>query len=62
MHFPRHLSIPLGTFSGGFFALLALVALRRREPDRATATHWHEHDDGMSGVQTDPYPWQVLEA
>ena len=41
-------------------ALLALVALRRREPDRATATHWH--DDGMSGVQTDPYPWQVLEA
>ena len=43
-------------------ALLALVALRRREPDRATATHWHEHDDGMSGVQTDPYPWQVLEA
>ncbi len=35
-----------------------LVALRRREPDRAVAWHWYEDDDGIQ--PSDPYPASLL--
>ena len=30
-----------------------MVSVNRRH-------RWAEHDDGMDGIQADPYPWQVL--
>ena len=39
-------------------AILLVVALRRREPDRAVMRPWREDDDGVQ--PGDPYPASLL--